>query len=108
MKLAKVYLMQEDNDKKSLEGLNTKFINEFCEKFGGCTTYTANGYYVGKGGKVYQDKDLVVEIFVDMKDFHNNKKSMFAYFRGVAKRYQKEAKQESVSIVIDGNAYIID
>lgn len=109
MKIVKLYFMKEDNDSQSLEALNAKFINEFCAKFGGCTTYDANGYYVGKGGKLYKDKDLICEIFVDAKKhFKDSKKAMFSYFRDVAKRYQREANQESVSIVIDGQAFIIE
>ena len=108
MKVVKVFLMEKDNKQNSLENLNVKFVDEFCSKFGGCTTYTANGYYVGKGGRVYQDKDLICEIFVDTKKIFGDSKAMYSYFRDVAKRYQRDAKQESVSVVIDGHAFIIE
>ena len=108
MKLVKVYLMQYDNKENSLKALNNNYIKEFCSKFGGCTAYNAQGFYVGKGGKLYKDKDLVCEIFVDTKKiFSDNKKAMFSYFKNVAERYKREAKQECVSIVVDGQAFII-
>lgn len=108
MKIVKFYMMEKDNNKKSLETLNDRYISEFCEKFGGATTYKANGFWFGNG-KLYKDQTLICEIFVDTKKiFKDNKKAMFSYFRDVAKRYQKEADQEAVSVVIDGHAFIIE
>ena len=109
MKIVKFYMMKKDNGKKSLKALNNTYIKEFCGKFGGCTTYDAKGYYVSSSGKLYKDSDTVAEIFVDTKKaFNDNKKAMVSYFRDIAKRYKKEAKQEAVSVVIDGHVFIIE
>lgn len=109
MKLVKFYMMKKDNKQNSLKALNDGYIKMFCSKFGGCTTYDANGYWVNSNGKLYQDNDTVAEIFVDMKKYFNDdKKAMYSFFRNVAKRYQKEAGQECVSVVIDGQAFIIE
>lgn len=108
MKIVKFYLMKNDNNSQSLERLNAKYINEFCKKFGGATTYDAKGYW-SDGSKLYIDDDLICEIFIDMKKhFNDNKKTMFSYFRDVAKRYKREARQEAVSVEIDGKAFIIE
>lgn len=108
MKIVKLYLMEKDNDKNSLEALNARYIKDFCRMFKGCTVYKADGYWVSDDGVLFQDKTLVCEIFIDTKkSFDDDTKAMVSFFRGVAKHYKQEARQECVSLVVDGQALII-
>ena len=109
MRIAKFYLMKYDNKKNSLNTVNQKYISDFLKTFGGCTTYDAKGYWINKDGVTVEDNDLVCELFFDETDFiKKNGLSVFAYLRSKALSYNLDAKQDSVSIVIDGNAYIIE
>lgn len=108
MRISKFYLMKNDNKQNSLEAVNQKYISDFLKAFGGCTTYDANGYWVNGDGELFQDNDLICEMFFDEEDFvKKNGLSVFTFLRGKALSYKHEAGQENVSVVIDGEAFII-
>lgn len=109
MKIVKIYLMQEDNNGKSLKALNDCYISSFCKTFGGCTTYAASGFWYGDR-ELYKDKALVCEIFVDTTSdkWLVDDKELKPFFIGIAKQYKRDAKQEAVSLVVDGEALIIE
>lgn len=104
MRVVKFYLMKKDNEKNSLKKLNERYISMFCQVFGGCTTYQANGYWF-ENGKLIFDKDIVCEIFIENKF---SLKFLYAFFKLVAIDYKKEAKQLAVSYEIDGHAHILE
>lgn len=109
MRISKFYLMKADNNEESLNAINQKYISDFLKAFGGCTTYNANGFWINNDGVAMEDNDTVCEMFFDEEDFtKKNGVSVFTYLQEKAKTYMKDANQLSVSIVIDGNAYIID
>ena len=107
MKIVKFYLEEKGNRDESLKELNDRYISEFCKKFDGATIYSANGLW-SNGVRLFDEQANICELFVNIeKTFHGNKKAMVSYFMSMAKRYKREAKQEAVSIVIDGQTYII-
>ena len=109
MKISKFYFMKENNEHVSLESLNQKYIEEFLKAFGGGTLYNATGLWVNPNGEIVKDSDLICELFFDETDFLNkNGMCVFDYLRKKALSYKRDAKQDSVSIVVDGNAFIID
>ena len=108
MRIAKFYLMKKDG-KLSLETLNQKYISDFVKAFGGGTLYDATGLWVNPNGELVKDDALICELFFDETDFvKKNGLSVFVYLRGKALSYKHDAKQECVSVVIDGNAFIIE
>lgn len=109
MKIVKIILMKNDNNGNSLKALNDVYISSFCKTFGGCTTYDANGYWYS-GRELYKDKALVCEIFVDTTSdkWLVDDKELKPFFVGIAKQYKRAAKQEAVSLIVDGEAFIIE
>ena len=108
MKIIKFFLMERDNDKKSLKALNDRYVKMFCQKFGGATVYRANGYW-SNGSKLFKDQTLVCEIFINVKDvYKDNKRAMYQDIKNIAKQYKQDARQKAVSVEIDGHAFIIE
>lgn len=101
-KIVKFYLMKKDNDKQSLKALNERYIKTFCKMFGGATTYDGTGYWYSSSGEKFVDDVIVCECFVKAPIFLKRKQ-----IKTLAKKYKHDAKQECVSVVINGHAYII-
>lgn len=108
MRIAKFYFMKKDNKQLSLESLNKRYVSELVKAFGGGTLYDANGLWVKPNGELVKDDALICELFFDEEEFvKKNGLSVFVYLRGKALDYKQDARQECVSVVIDGNAFII-
>lgn len=101
-KIVKFYLEKKDNKNQSLKTLNEFYIQKFCETFGGATAYDGKGYWVSPSGEKFVEDVTVCECFVKTPLFLKRRQ-----IKTLAKKYKHDAKQEAVSVVIDGKAYII-
>lgn len=100
-KIVKFYLEKKDNNDKSLEALNELYIQMFYKTFGGATVYDGKGYWYSPDGEKFIEDVTVCECFVSHIFLKRKQIKKFA------KNYKHDAKQEAVSLVIDGHAYII-
>lgn len=104
-KIVKLYLVKQDNDHNSLYDLNRRYIKVLSKRFNGSTTYNGRGLWIDEDGKEFPDNITICELFVDPAELGD---TLEHFFIGVAKSYKHDARQMCVSVVIDGEAYIVE